>query len=62
MHHLLTHTPYNKYCEACVMGKMTHARHPRVTFDKRTVFKKFGDTITCDHIDSTNWPSNQGHN
>ena len=58
---LLTHLPYNKYCDACVLGKMTHAHHIKVPLHDKTKYKKFGDTVTCDHIDSQNWPSCGGH-
>ena len=59
--HLLTHLPYNKYCPACVQGKMTGAQHRRVHANVKTKYKKFGYTITCDHVDSRNGPGMNGH-
>ena len=46
--HLLTHTPYNKYCEACKSAKMKEKKHFVGSF-KREV-KKWGEVLTADHL------------
>ena len=48
--HLLTHRPFNRCCDACVMGKMKQKHKFRGAFDRP--LKRWGEIITADHIDS----------
>ena len=45
--HLLTHKPFNKYCEGCKAAKMKDNQHFVGPF-KREV-KRWGENITADH-------------
>ena len=46
--HLLTHFPYNPFCDACVRGKMKHPQHRRGGFQREA--KVWGEHITMDHM------------
>jgi hypothetical protein len=48
--HLLTHRPFNRFCDACVMGKMQKKHKFRGSFDRP--LKRWGEVLSADHIDS----------
>ena len=50
--HLLTHKPKNPHCIGCRVAKMRDVPHYTGAFDRTPA--KWGDLITCDHIDSRN--------
>jgi hypothetical protein len=52
LYHMLTHTPKNKHCKACVRAKMQfkHHRRHQVSIAERAEAESFGDLITGDHI------------
>ena len=48
--HLLTHMPYNPYCEACKLAKMTRKQAWRQHKEPDAKPKKFGDLVSADYI------------
>ena len=48
--HLLTHKPFNSKCDACQSAKMKDVPHFKGAFDGAPA--KWGDLLTCDHLDS----------
>jgi hypothetical protein len=46
--HKLTHKPSNPHCDTCVRAKMKNRR--KLAGTSTRVFKKFGDSFTCDHV------------
>ena len=46
--HLLTHKPFNRYCDACVQGKLKMRPHRRGAYRRKP--KKWGDIVTGDHL------------
>ena len=49
--HLLTHTPFNPYCEACKACENDDASKPGDNTRSRTTKpKKFGDLVSADYI------------
>jgi len=52
LHHLLTHTPKNPYCQSCQRAKMQRKPHKskKIPISERMQAHAFGDLITGDHI------------
>jgi hypothetical protein len=48
--HLLTHMPFKRFCDACVLGKMKKTPKFRGAFDRD--LRRWGDVISADHLDS----------
>ena len=46
--HLLTHLPFNPYCDACNMGKMAEKYHFKGTMKRPLA--KWGEILTADHL------------
>ena len=51
--HLLTHKPYNPYCEGCRLGKMSRKRRKSGALaESEREINRWGQLITSDHMDS----------
>ena len=61
--HLLTHKPYNAACNICIAAKARRRQHRRRLQPVHRSLTKFGQIVTCDHIDLASWwqHSHKGH-
>ena len=57
--HLMTHRPYNPYCDACVLDNMCGEQH-RTVGEMDDPPYGFGE-VTFDHKDLSHQPSVNGH-
>ena len=57
--HLCTHLPKNPYCTSCMRAKVNQKQKRRRGHKKHTIdAKKFGDSVTGDHLISSGVESN----
>ena len=52
LHHLLTHSPKNPFCEACLAGKLRQkaARRKLASNEKSLQVSRFGEGVRMDHV------------
>ena len=54
LRHLLTHKPANKYCDACILGKMRGAKKFCGSYERSRQPTKWLELVTADHLVAQN--------